>query len=67
MKFGIEIKTHSGYQRLGLKKTLQHLDALNGYIEEKLKHYKEIVDSMCDDRKVEWEPLDKAFIEVMKL
>lgn len=43
------------------------IDALNEYIEEKLKHYKEIVDSMCDDRKVEWEPLDKAFIEAMKL
>lgn len=37
------------------------IEEINRYIEEKLSYYKMTVDSMADDRKPDWEPLETAF------
>lgn len=37
------------------------LEKINRYIEEKLAHYKGLVESMEDDRNPDWEPLEEAF------
>lgn len=37
------------------------IEEINRYIEEKLSYYKTMVDSMADDRKSDWEPLEIAF------
>lgn len=42
------------------------IDRLNQYIEEKLSYYKELADSMEDDRKNEWDKLNNIFIKVIK-
>ena len=39
------------------------IDLINKYIEEKLDYYKAMADTMADDRKTDWEPLDKLFID----
>lgn len=41
------------------------IDRLNRYIREKLDYYKAAADAMPDDRKREWEPLDRAFIDIL--
>lgn len=42
------------------------IDRLNQYIQEKLSYYKELADSMEDDRKNEWDKLNNIFIKVIK-
>ena len=37
------------------------MEKINQYIEEKLAYYKELVESMKDDRNPDWEPLEAAF------
>ena len=39
------------------------IDLINRYIEEKLDYYKAMADTMADDRKTDWEPLEKLFID----
>lgn len=41
------------------------IDEINAYIEEKLTYYKQVVESMKDDRRPEWEPLESAFREMI--
>lgn len=38
------------------------IDLINRYIEEKLDYYKAMADTMADDRKTDWEPLETLFI-----
>ena len=37
------------------------IDVINKYIEEKLGYYKELVDSMADDRNPDWDLLEDVF------
>jgi len=41
------------------------IEVINQYIEEKLAYYKELLESMQDDRNPNWEPLDEAFIRIV--
>ena len=41
------------------------VEKVNRYIEEKLSYYKELVESMKDDRNPDWEPLEAAFRELV--
>lgn len=41
------------------------IEKINQYIEEKLAHYKEFLETMQDDRNPDWEPLDEAFIRMV--
>lgn len=43
------------------------IDVINKYIEEKLTYYKELVDSMADDRNPDWNPLENIFRNVINL
>lgn len=43
------------------------IDVINKYIEEKLTYYKELVDSMSDDRNPDWNPLENIFRNVINL
>ena len=37
------------------------VEVINKYIEEKLVYYKEMADSMADDRNTDWNPLEGVF------
>lgn len=37
------------------------IEKVNQYIEDKLVYYKDLLEQMIDDRKTEWEPLEKVF------
>ena len=39
---------------------------INNYIEEKLNYYKELSESMEDDRNPDWDMLDDAFREIIR-
>ena len=39
------------------------IDVINQYIEEKLAYYKELLETMADDRNPDWEPLERIFKE----
>ena len=41
------------------------IDIINKYIEEKLVYYKELVDSMTDDRNPDWDPLEDIFRKIV--
>ena len=41
------------------------IEKINQYIEEKLAYYKEAAESMKDDRNPDWEPLEKAFRDIV--
>ncbi len=41
------------------------VEKVNRYIEEKLSYYKELLESMKDDRNPDWEPLEAAFRELV--
>ena len=41
------------------------IEKINQYIEEKLSYYKEAAESMKDDRNPDWEPLEKAFRDIV--
>lgn len=41
------------------------IEKVNAYIEEKLVYYKALLESMEDDRKTEWEPLEQAFRKLL--
>lgn len=41
------------------------IDALNQYIEKNLEYYKALVDGMKDDRKPEWEALEREFRKIV--
>lgn len=41
------------------------VEIINQYIEKNLAYYKTLLEEMKDDRKRDWEPLEKAFIELM--
>ncbi len=41
------------------------IDRINRYIEEKLAYYKELLETMTDDRNPDWELLDRAFIQIV--
>lgn len=41
------------------------IDVINKYIEEKLVYYKELVDSMTDDRNPDWDPLEDIFRKIV--
>ena len=47
------------------KKALK-IEAINRYIEKKLKYYKSLAETLPDNRNTEWEPLEKEFIELLK-
>lgn len=40
--------------------------AINQYIEEKLQYYKALTNGMADDRKPEWEPLEREFRNILQ-
>ena len=42
------------------------IEKINAYIEKNIEYYKALADSMEDDRKPEWEPLDKCFISLLE-
>lgn len=42
------------------------IEKINQYIEEKLAYYKELLESMTDDRNPDWELLDQAFISLIE-
>ena len=41
------------------------IETINQYIEEKLAYYKELLETMPDDRNPDWEPLDEAFFRMV--
>lgn len=41
------------------------IEKINQYIIDKLAYYKIMLESMEDDRKPDWEPLEKAFIDLL--
>ena len=41
------------------------IEKINQYIEEKLAYYKALAESMKDDRNPDWEPLEKAFRDII--
>ncbi len=41
------------------------IEKINQYIEEKLSYYKEAAESIKDDRNPDWEPLEKAFRDIV--
>lgn len=41
------------------------IETINRYIEEKLAYYKELLETMPDDRNPDWEPLDEAFFRMV--
>ena len=41
------------------------IETINQYIEEKLAYYKELLETMPDDRNPDWEPLDEAFLRMV--
>ena len=41
------------------------IEKINQYIEEKLAYYKELLETMSDDRNPDWEPLDEAFVRMV--
>lgn len=41
------------------------IDVINRYIEEKLEYYKDLLEKMDDDRNPDWEPLEKAFRDIL--
>ena len=41
------------------------VEKINQYIEEKLAYYKELLETMPDDRNPDWEPLDGAFVRMV--
>ena len=41
------------------------IEKINQYIEEKLAYYKAVAESMKDDRNPDWEPLEKAFRDIV--
>ena len=43
------------------------IDVINKYIEEKLVYYKELVDSMDDDRNSDWAPLEDIYRKTVLL
>lgn len=42
------------------------IEKINQYIENKLIYYKALLESMEDDRNTDWEPLEKAFLDVLE-
>jgi len=43
------------------------IEMINQYIEEKLLYYKSLVETMADDRNSDWNPLERAFTEVLNV
>ncbi len=41
------------------------LEKINQYIEEKLTYYKELLETMSDDRNPDWEPLNEVFVRMV--
>lgn len=41
------------------------IETINQYIEEKLAYYKELLETMPEDRNPDWEPLDEAFFRMV--
>ena len=42
------------------------VEKVNAYMQEKLDYYKVLLENMQDDRNPDWEPLEKAFREMLK-
>lgn len=42
------------------------VEALDQYIEKNLEYYKIMAGEMTDDRKTEWEPLERKFREMLR-
>ena len=43
------------------------MPAIQAYIQSEIKRQKQLADNMADDRKKEWEPLDRVFMETLKM
>ena len=41
------------------------IEKINAYIEKNIEYYKTLADSMEDDRKPEWEPLEACFRKIL--
>lgn len=41
------------------------INKINQYIEKKLRYYKELLETMADDRNPDWEPLEQMFIKLI--
>lgn len=44
----------------------KRVDAVNAYIVEKLNYYRQLVDSMEDDRDGDWKKLNQVFLQLLK-
>lgn len=41
------------------------IEKINAYIEKNIEYYKTLADSMEDDRKPEWDPLEACFRKIL--